>query len=223
MKNNLRLNLMVFYVLILIFIFNIPYSVLAQENGSKIIAQEGGISTFQNGNFSELPQKNDFLNNIIIAFFGVFVGWLLGIFQPIIIEPIKRKLDKKRLKKILPRDIKNLMEQLKNKRESILKSSNKTTIEEAIESITRNPTKDILKILVPIKLCTDIYIMNYGTILENFDDKNLIEFYLNIQDLNSILNVMERTDPDSPKYLLLLISYYIEIEKCLSKGKKISI
>ncbi len=57
---------MVFYVLILIFIFNTPYSVLAQENDSKTIAQEGRIYTFQNGNFSELPQKNDFLNNIII-------------------------------------------------------------------------------------------------------------------------------------------------------------
>ncbi len=218
--NNLRLNLTIFFLLI--FVSKIPYSVLAQENDSKIIAQEGRIFTFQNGNLSEPSQKNDFTHDTIIAFFGVFVGWLLSIIQPIVIEPIKRKLDKKRLTEILSKDVKNLIYQLNNKKDSLLQSYQKTTLQDVKESIQASP-RDILRILVPMRLSTDIYNKNYGKILENFDDKNLFDFYLNIQDINSILNVVERTDGNSPYYPFLLMSYCIELEKCLSYGEKITI
>ncbi|MCD4674573.1 MAG: hypothetical protein K8S18_01065 [Desulfobacula sp.] len=94
---NMRRDIYKLFLFLLIIILIIPYAALAQENETKITNQENLITPLQNGTIPESSQKSDSTeedNTIKI----LILGWFLGIMQPFIINPIKKKLEKRNFK-----------------------------------------------------------------------------------------------------------------------------
>ena len=156
--NNPRIALTILFFLIII--FTMSYIVSAQENETKITTQESRITAPTNVTFSESPPKSDGMKDyttIYTAIIILLLGWILGVLQPFIIEPLKKIFDKRTFKKIIKKDIKNIINHLKSKEQSILDFSGDNTLDNAIQRLA-NPAEDVPLMISPTKISTDFYL-----------------------------------------------------------------
>lgn len=222
MKNT-RIDLYKLLLFLLIIILIIPYAALAQENETKITNQENIITTLQNATFTESSLKSDSTkedNTIKI----LILGWFLGIMQPFIINPIKKKLDKRNFKQIVKNDLKNITNHLKSKKQSLLDFSRDNTLDDAIQRYA-NPAEVTPSMRLFPEITMDFYLKNYTKFLEYFNgDEFLINFYLRIQTLNSLgKTITEQQDIRDNGYRLLFLAYLTHLKEALREGENISI
>ncbi len=219
--NNIRRILIGLFLLIAVF-FILSQIVLAQENNTKEILQQKSNTTPQNANASESSQKSDNTkeDNTIKL---LLVGWFLGIIQPFIIEPIKKRLDKRNFKIVVKKDVKNVMNNLKSKRQSLLDFSRDNTLDDAIQRYTNPAAVTPLMRSFP-EIPVDFYLENYTKFLEYFDnDETLINFYRRIQNLNSLgKTITELQDLRDTGYRLLFLAYLVHLKESLREGESIS-
>ena len=200
------------------------YIASAQENETKITTQEGRITVPSNITFSESPEKSDGMKDyttIYIAIILLILGWILGVLQPFMIEPLKKLLDKRKFKKIIKKDIKNIINHLKSKEQSILDFFCDATLDNAIQRLS-DPAEDMPLMIAPTKISTDFYLKNYVKILEYFDNENLINFYLRIQTLNSLTDIIQEHTIRNNSYRILILSYWTHLKLAISEGENIS-
>ena len=218
----MRKDIYKLFSFLLIIILIIPYAALAQENDTKITNQENLINPLQNATISESSPKSDSKkedNTIKI----LILGWFLGIMQPFIINPIKKKLDKRKFKQIVKKDINHKLNHLKSKKQSLLDFSKDKTLDDAIQRYT-DPAEDISILSFP-ELTMDFYLKNYSKFLEYFNsDEILINFYLRIQTLNSLgKTITEQQDIKEKDYRILFLAYLTHLREALREGEDISI
>lgn len=220
--NNQRIVLTILFFLIIIFTMSDIIS--AHENETKITTQESRITAPTNVTFSESPLKSDGMKDyttIYTAIILLLLGWILGVLQPFIIEPLKKLFDKRKFKKIIKKDIKNIINHLKSKEQSILDFLGDNTLDNAIQRLA-DPAEDVPLMIAPTKISTDFYLKNYVKILEYFDDENLINFYLRIQTLNSLTDIIKEHKIRNNSYRILILSYFTNLGVALREGENLS-
>ncbi len=150
----------------------------------------------------------------------LIIGWLLGTLQLLLIEFIKKRLDKRAFRKLMKNDIKLIIDDLKRKEQEIkemLKLPSDATLNHVIQGTTDRLIWD------GIKIPDDFYKENYVKILEDSEHENLIKFYKRIQLLNYFADSSKEYRGIIELARILNTQYWTKLFEAIREGENISI